>query len=181
MNSYNLEKIFPTKERMKILEGIIYSTERIEVNSTAKRLGLSKGLVSKYFEILCKAGMIKRKEKGFFVCNNHVVRGIRIMLNVLAIPKMFGKYNFVKAVGLYGSSSKGTNTVDSDVDLWVKVDKAKKEELVKLTSELSGKVENINLLILNDEKIKELKKFDSSFYHSLYFGSVIIYGSEDEI
>ena len=129
------------------------------MSETARKLNLSKGLVSKYFDILVNEKMLK----------------------VLSIPQIFFKYKFVKAVGLYGSSAKGTNTKESDIDLWIKIEKTKDEEIAKLNSELSNKIESVALLVLTDEKINELKKSDLTFYHSLYFGSIILYGEENEI
>lgn len=55
----NAEKLFSTKERVRIMRGVIYSEEGFGVNETANELRLSKGLVSKYFEILTREGLIK--------------------------------------------------------------------------------------------------------------------------
>ena len=178
----NAEKLFSTKERVKIIRGVIYSEEAFGVNETANRLKLSKGLVSKYFEILIREGLIKRKGNRLFVLDNSKVKAVKIMLNVLKInPEIFKKYKFVKASGLYGSCAKGTNTDASDVDLWVKVDEVQDEELAGLTSELRKKIENVKVLILNDKKLEVLRKEDPVFYYSLHFGSIILYGGEDEI
>jgi len=178
----NAEKLFSTKERVRIMRGVIYSEEGFGVNETANKLRLSKGLISKYFEILTREGLIKRKGNRFFVLDNNKVKAVKIMLNILDInPEIFKKYKFVKASGLYGSCAKGTNTDTSDVDLWVKVDKVQDEELAGLTSELRKKIENVKVLILNDKKLEVLRKKDPVFYHSLHFGSIILYGGEDEI
>jgi predicted nucleotidyltransferase len=178
----NAEKLFSTKERVKIIRGVIYSEEGFGVNETASELNLSKGLVSKYFEILAREGLIKRRGNRFFVLDNSKVKAVKIMLNVLNInPEIFKKYKFVKASGLYGSCTKGTNKDTSDVDLWVKVDKVQDEELAGLILELRKKIENVKVLILDDKKLEVLRKEDPVFYHSLHFGSIILYGGEDEI
>jgi len=175
-----ISKLASTEERIKILEEILYLSE-VKVSETARKLNLSKGLVSKYFDILVNEKMLKKKENIFLIANNSKTKAMKIMLNVLSIPQIFSKYKFVKAVGLYGSSAKGTNTKESDIDLWIKIEKTKDEEIAKLNSELSNKIEGVALLVLTDEKIKELKKSDLTFYHSLYFGSIILYGEENEI
>ena len=41
------------------MRGVIYSEEGFGVNETANELRLSKGLISKYFEILTREGLIK--------------------------------------------------------------------------------------------------------------------------
>lgn len=178
----NAEKLFSTKERVRIMSGVIYSEEGFGVNETANELRLSKRLVSKYFEILPREGLIKKKGNRFFVLDNNKVKAVKIMLNILNIsPEIFKKYKFIKASRLLGSHAKGTNTDTSDVDLWVKVDKVQDEELAGLTSELRKKIENVKVLILNDKKLEVLRKEDPVFYHSLHFGSIVLYGGEDEI
>jgi predicted nucleotidyltransferase len=177
-----LEDIFSTKERIKILSKIIFLEEEFGVNQIAKDLELSKGLISNYFNLLVKEGILSRKGIKFVVENNSKVKGIKIILNILkADISLFKKYKFVKAVGLYGSCAKGTNTKNSDVDLWVKTDKTSEDNLIKLSSELRKNVENIKILILDNKKIEHLKKEDVLFYHSLFFGSIILYGDENEI
>ena len=51
-----MENIFSTKERIRILEAVIYMKDIISVNSLADLLKLSKGLVSKHLDILQKDG-----------------------------------------------------------------------------------------------------------------------------
>lgn len=180
----NLEKIFSTKERIKILNQVIFLEKHFGVNEIAKQLKLSKGLISKYFEILIKENILKRIKSKFVVENNSNVKSIRILLNIQKIKIDSGiskKYKFVKTIGLYGSCAKGTNTESSDIDLWIKIEKAKDEDIAKFSSELKGKIENAKILILDNKKLELLKEKDPLFYNSLHFGSIIIYGDENEI
>ncbi len=177
----NINEVLSTKERVKLLENIIYKEKEFGVNEIARQLNLSKGLVSKYFEILVKERILKKKRK-FYIQNNELVKGLKILFNLQKInPKIFKKYKFVKAVGVYGSCVKGTNTETSDIDLWIKVDKLDEEKLIKLATELRKRVENVKILWLDNKKLDVLKKKDVLFYHSIYFGSIIIYGEENEI
>lgn len=61
----NIPKILSTKERLKILKFVIYKIEPLNVNKIASELNLSKGLVSKFFDILTKEGLIKRTGKSY--------------------------------------------------------------------------------------------------------------------
>jgi predicted nucleotidyltransferase len=178
----NIEKLLSTKERIAILRNVIYSERQFGVNEIAAKLGLSKGLVSKYFEILEKENILERKKVKFGVRNNREVKSLKILFNVQGIKTgILKRYEFVKAAGLYGSCSKGTNTESSDVDLWVKIEHAEDKTIASLTSELRRLVKNARVLVLDDKKIRQLKKEDPIFYHSLYFGSVILYGQEDAL
>jgi len=95
--------------------------------------------------------------------------------------KIFKKFNFVESVGLYGSCAKGENSEDSDVDIWIKIKDVNDEKLATLTSLLNKKIKDIKPLFLTDNKIKKIKKDDEIFYHSLSFGSIIIYGDNNGI
>ncbi|MEW6416866.1 MAG: nucleotidyltransferase domain-containing protein [Nitrospirota bacterium] len=177
-----MENIFSTRERIRILETVIYKRDNISVNNIANQLKLSKGLVSKYFDILVKEGIAKKSNGKFVINNSSVTKGIRILLNINHIStKIFEKYPFIKSVGLYGSCAKGENNEDSDVDLWIMIGETSEEKQAALTSELNKAIKNLRILFLTDKKIEKLKKEDTLFYHSLAFGSIIIYGDKGGI
>ena len=175
-----MESLFSTSQRIKILETVIFRTDSVSVNNIASQLGLSKGLISKYFQILLKEQILKKKKGKLVVADKASVKAVKILLNVRRIDtRIFGKYPFVTAVGLYGSCARGENTEDSDVDLWVRVRDVEDTKIASLTSEINKKIKNAKLLFLNDKKIEKLRKEDIMFYHSLSFGSIILYGDKD--
>jgi len=165
-----MESIFSTKQRIKILEMVMFKTGTISVNNIANQLRLSKGLVSKYFDILAKMGILKKVNGKLHITDSSLVKGIKILLNIK-----------VRSVGLYGSCAKGENSEDSDIDLWIKVTNVSEEKLASLTSKLNKEIKNIKPLFLTDKKIEKAKKEDPLFYHSLVFGSIILYGGKDGI
>lgn len=177
----NIPKIFSTKERLEIIKFIIYKTKSLNVNKVANELKLSKGLVSKFFDILVKESILKRIGNKFLTQDNNNTKAIKIMLNLENFnTKIFKKYDFIKSAGLYGSFVKGKNIEESDIDLWILIEKTKEENLAKLTNDLNKKYNNIKPLYLTKEKLKTLKKEDIVFYYSLFFGSITIYGEEIE-
>lgn len=179
----NLENIFSTRERLKILDEVLFRTEHVSVNQIADKLKLSKGLVSKYLEILVQDGVAKRAS-GKLIVNqtSPLVKGIKVLLNIGRIHVgLFKKYGFVQGVGIYGSCAKGENAADSDVDLWIRVKEWNEERQAVLASALRKKIKNVKALFLSNEKIKRLKKEDELFYHALSFGSIILYGSQNAL
>ena len=171
--------LFSTTERFTLLESLVFKTGRLSVNHVASQLHLSKGLVSKYVDLLIKEGLAKRVN-GKFIINesSDVVKGVRLLLNVKRIPSaLFKKYPFVQGAGLYGSCAKGENTEDSDVDLWIRIGKASDEQLAAFTAALRRHIERVNLLFLTDKKLAQLKREDELFYHALSFGSLVLYGA----
>ena len=154
-----MESIFSTRQRIKILEEVIFKTGSISVNNIAAKLKLSKGLVSKYFDILSKEGVLKRARDKFYVSNSSLVKAIKILLNIKRInTAIFKKYPFVESVGIYGSCTRGENTEGSDIDLWIKVRSAEEERLASLNSELNRKIKDIKVLFFNRKKAEKLNQ-----------------------
>lgn len=179
----NIDELLSTKERIKILEFVLYKREEVTISKVAHNLGISKGLVSKFFKILTKEKILKRTKNKFWVADNTKTKALRILLNLNEVdPSIFQKYEFVRAAGLYGSFVRGENTEDSDIDLWIFIDieQPSDESLAKLTNELKKRNWKIQPLYLTKEKLETLKKEDTTFYHSLVFGSITIYGDKIE-
>ena len=177
-----MEQIFSTKERIKILREVLYRTGNISVNSVALKLKLSKGLVSKYFDILTKETILRKRKGKAYVAESSMVKAVKILLNIRDINvRIFKEYSFVKCIGLYGSCAKGENTEESDVDIWIRIMSAKEEELASLSSKIKKKMQKAKILYLTDAKIDKLIKEDELFYHALAFGSVVLYGDKNGI
>lgn len=182
MNITKINPLFSTEERVKTLKHIIFLEKPFTVTQTSKKLNLNKGFISNYFKTLQEQNIIERKENNFTVKENKNVKSIRILFNLQEINEdIFQDYKFVEAAGLYGSTAKGTNTTTSDIDIWIKIKPVTEEKQSKLTSDLRKNLDNVKPLILDNEKIKKIKKEDPMFYHSLYFGSISLYGEIDEI
>ena len=177
----NIPDLFSTKERVQLLQFVLYETDPLKVNKVAQELKISKGLVSKFFDILIKEKVLKRKENDFFVQDKLATSTLKLLLNLNGFDStMFKKYKFVRSAGLYGSVVKGKNTIESDIDVWVFIDKVREEELIKLTNELQSNYRNIKPLYLTKEKLQRFKKEDTVFYYSMIFGSITIYGDNLE-
>jgi predicted nucleotidyltransferase len=173
----NIETLLSTRERIKILRGIIYRKEILGVNSVAKELALSNGLVSIYFGMLARAGVLRRKDGKFLLRDSIATKALKVFLNLDMFDRdLFQKHKFIRSAGIYGSFIKGTNTEDSDIDIWILIAKASDHELAELTGELKNTFGNIKPLYLTENKIKALKKTDPVFYYSILFGSVVLYG-----
>lgn len=173
-----INAIFSTPERVKILETIVLLNGNIGVNTLAREVGLSKGFVSTYLHLLENEGVLKRIDKKFIINENSLLlKIIKMFLTIMKFDiKIFEKFKFIQAVGLYGSCAKGENRESSDVDIWIKISDASSSEQAYLSSELIKMVNNLNILFLNKSKLKILSKADKLFYDSLYFGSMLLYG-----
>lgn len=175
----NIEKLFSTKERITILKHVLFKEEKINVSTSAKEAQVSKGLVSKFFVILKREKILKKEKNKLFVDNTIQTKTLKIFLTINSIDtNIFKKFPFIKAVGVYGSAVKGTNTGASDIDLWIYGKKAKEEEYAILSNKLKKSNPQINIVLLTKEKIMDLQKKDILFYHTLVLGSITIYGDD---
>jgi len=176
----NISEVFSTQERVSILRHIIYQTEPVRVSKVAKETGTSKGLVSKYLNALISAGIVEKENNHFLVVDGLSSRVAKIFLNLATIsPNIFAKYPDVMSVGIYGSTVKGTNTLNSDLDLWIYHSETTPEVLSQITRDLQG-YGDVSPLYLDDEKIALLKRDDPVFYYSLFFGSIMLLGESLE-
>jgi predicted nucleotidyltransferase len=175
----NLSTLLSTNKRESILAGILFKESEIGVAEVSRRLKMSKGFVSRFFTLLAKDNILKRKSGKYFISENLNVKIMRIVLSLKRFYYFdFNKYPFVSGAGLYGSSVKGENHEDSDFDIWIKISKRDEEKLARLTAELKNKFGRISPLYLTKEKLEALKKEDLPFYHSLVFGSIKLYGED---
>ncbi len=173
----NIEKLLSTKERVELLRRIIYSTGELTVSGLARNARVSKGLASMYMGSLVREGVLKRLNGRFIVQDGLGTRALRILLNLSSLDRrLFRKFRFVRAAGVYGSFARGDNTERSDIDIWILVDDAEEEKLAALTSELMGTLGNVRPLYLTEKKVRLLRMNDTVFYHSLAFGSINIFG-----
>lgn len=173
--------LFSTTQRIKILHFVIFRTGSVSVNNIASQLRVSKGLVSKYFQILLKQKILKKEKGKLFVSETPIVKAVKILLNVKSIDiRIFSKYLFVTAAGLYGSCARGENDEESDVDVWIRVKDVEETEAASLTAEIGKKVKNSKILFLSNNRLEKIRKEDTMFYHSLAFGSIVLYGDKNE-
>jgi predicted nucleotidyltransferase len=150
----------------------------------AKELELSKGLISKYLDILDKFGIVNKSKRFRVNLEDPITRSLKIFFNLRRIDLgRIKKNRHVLGIGLYGSWATGTNTRDSDVDIWLKLDKRLSEDIVAgFSADISRKTGyEVSILILTPDRIKRLRNEDRIFYHSLVFGSILLWGEDIEV
>lgn len=184
MNQYPIEKLLSTPERAKVLKHILAETEALKVEKTAKELNISKGMVSQFFRILLDCNILEKKEgKVFTNFQNYKTTELKRFLNVSELDvSELKKIKEAIGIGVYGSYVSGTNTKESDLDVWIKT---KKHPSEKKIAEIQGEIRRkkghkIQILVMNAEKIERLKKSDPIFFYSLAYGSVLLWGESIE-
>jgi predicted nucleotidyltransferase len=172
----NVSDVFSTSQRIKILKKVIFETDSIQVSDVARETSTSKGLVSKYLNGLVGEGVLTKDADRFHVLEGPETKAIRIFFNLLSMDRgLFGEFSFIKSAGVYGSMVRGTNTRDSDIDLWIFHEPVGPEELSRVSRKLSG-MGDVKPLYLSKERIEYMRINDPVFYYSLIFGSITLYG-----
>jgi len=166
--------------RERLLELVLDNpTAEIKVRELARKLNLSPAYVSKTLKALRNEGMVKNNRVDL---NALIVKALKIFLNVKKLVEkgVITKINSLNVIsaGVYGSCANGTNYEDSDLDIWIKVEKHPGEvKIASLVGEIRESVgANVQMLVLTPDNIKRLKKEDPTFYYSLAFGSIVICG-----
>jgi predicted nucleotidyltransferase len=172
----NINEVFSTQQRLTILKNIIFRDEWFGITQISKYSNISKGLVSKYLNLLVEENILEKNNSLFRVKGSLNTKALKILLNLTSInTDLFKDKPIIRSAGIYGSTVKGTNTEDSDVDLWIVHEPTSTVELSKITKELTGH-HKIKPLYLTVEKIEELKTKDPVFYYNLLFSSITLYG-----
>lgn len=118
----------------------------------------------------------------FYFCAKFFAYIFNIFFNIkkLVDKNVIRRLKKLEAIGcgIYGSCANGTNHEESDIDIWIKVDKHPGEAKVATVSNEIRKLlgRNVQILVLTPERIERLKKEDPIFYYSLVFGSIRLYG-----
>lgn len=184
MNQYPLERLLSTQERAKVLRRILIETEALKVEKTAKELDISKGMISQFFRILFDYEILEKKDGRIFTnFQNYKTMELKRFLNVSGLDvSELKKIKEVIGIGVYGSWVSGTNTKESDLDVWIKTKKHPPESRI---AEVQGEIRrkkgyNAHILVLSAERIGKLKKSDPVFFYSLAYGSILLWGENIE-
>jgi predicted transcriptional regulator len=100
----NINELFSSKERERILRAIIFRTGPLSVGAVSKELDVSKGMVSQYLDILRRDGLLRRTKNRYSVLENTKTAAVRLLFNIGDFDTgVFNGFRFVKRAGLYGS------------------------------------------------------------------------------
>jgi len=177
-----LTELFKTKERVNILYYVLYQNA-FTVNQVSKETGVTKGLVSRYLNYLHRVGLLNRLGNSYRTKDCAHTRAVKLLLNLNKLHNLDSlDIHWAAGTGIFGSWALGTNTYESDLDIWVKVDAYPSEyELARLQKDIRTMAGvEVNLLVLTHEKMEGMIKADPPFYNSLIRTSVVLEGESIE-
>ena len=172
-----MKTLISTGGRKKILAKILSNSGKTYgVRELATAVEVSPGAVSIFLRALEKDGIMKKKVPDL---SNPEVRALKILFNVEKVRAIYGKLakKFkIAGMGVYGSWAKGENTEESDLDLWIRVEKEPPPlETAEIRRIVKGgaEVANASILFVTPESLTGMREKDSVFYSTLFHSFVI--------
>ena len=174
-----LPSLFKSEDRVRILR-FVSLNDTVSVHSVSNETGASKGLASLYLNILVNYGLLSRTGRAFHRRNTSLWRVVKLLLNLDLLKDALRLPPWARGIGIYGSWARGTNTSDSDLDIWVLVDTYAPEfefRVAESDQVLSNLTHGpVHTLILTREKLEDIDRTDKPFYANLIRDSITIEG-----
>ena len=172
-----LSGIFKTEDRVRVLRYVLYHSP-CTVMQVAAATGTSKGHVSRFLPFLVSCGLLAREGRRFDWVDGPVTRSVKVLLNLERLDPVVPLPDWAEGIGMYGSWAEGTNTDESDLDLWVLAagypGEVRVGELIASVTAALGT--EAHLLFLTRQKLADLRTGDEPFYASLMRTSRVLRG-----
>lgn len=141
----------------------------------AKALSISEGSVSEVIRTLVKEGLVIAKPLGRMIIysvntSNPAVKQFKALNNVLLTSKLIAGITKISSkIILFGSFANGTNTPESDIDIFIATNHKQKvrELLAKITKH------KLQPIIMDSGEYLALRANDTLFYDEINKGIVL--------
>lgn len=178
-----LSKLFGTEKRVRILSAIL-ERETFGVEELAGKLGMSKGTVSVYLKELAGGGLIQKRGRKFQWKDTSARKELKRDVNYWTLREKLLplREDWIRALGVYGSFARGENGPNSDVDVWILVEKEDPLKIAELHEKLESLTERkVDLMVLTPERLNRFKAENPYLYWSIKLSSLTIWGSLNEV
>jgi predicted nucleotidyltransferase len=165
-----------SKTSMKVLFFLLERpSAKLYEREMARKTGASIGAVNGILKLLVKEKMLMKEKKGrlyFYEVNmrNPIGRQVKVLINVMKLEDLVDEISPVAAtVTLFGSCAEGTNTQDSDIDLFVlSRDKSRISEAIRRFQRKIG-IE-IQAIIIEPRELADFRKGNEHIYEQIDSG-----------
>lgn len=178
---HDLPALFRSRERITLLRAVL-TVPACTVQQIATKTGLSKGLVSPFLALLEQEGLLAKKDRTYLLKFSPLTIAIKYLLNIDLVSGVFKKPSWAAGTGMYGSWAEGTNTTESDIDLWVYSKTVPPGTAVAaLEREISRALSvEVHILTLDPDKMRSMKNSNDPFYRSFVRQSVTLDGESPD-
>jgi predicted nucleotidyltransferase len=165
-----------TSTSTKVLSFLLFNPmEQFYGRELARQVGVSVGATNQFLRRFCDLGLVEMEKRGrtnLYRANlrNPVSRQFKVLLNVVALNDLVNDIkDFSERVILFGSCASGTDTKDSDIDLFILTSDAK--PLQRRISQYSQELEReIAPIIMNPTELARLILVDKPLYERIQKG-----------
>lgn len=172
----NLFSIFISTTEQKILRFLAYQFgESFFDKEIAQKTKLSRGATNLALRNLAKKGLILKEKKGrmnFYKVDiyNPIIKQFKVLEKIISLYSLVQNLQeFSSKVILFGSSARGEDTSDSDIDLFVLT---REEKSIKKIIDKFKKTK-IKPIIKNQNNWAELEKKDKIFSEEIKRGIIL--------
>lgn len=151
--------------------------EELHEREIARRAAISVGSANKILRKLSEVGVLERDKKGrmvFYRLNikSVVARQFKVLFNVYSLNKLVNEIKQdSKKVILFGSCSEGTDTEESDIDLFILTNE--KNIVGSKINSYQGTDRKIAPMTVNSNEFVQLRKSDKPLYDRVLKGIVL--------
>lgn len=174
--------LFSTNSQ-KVLDFILkYPIRDFLEGEVQKAVKVSRSGINYALRELEAAGFIFRNKRGksYFYTLNHknpVIRQLKVLQTIIGIEPLYNKLRGISSkVILFGSSCRGENTSDSDVDLFIL--SHSKEQIEREVNRFHSK-RKIQAVVRSNVKFNEMKQTEPDFYGQVTRG-IVLWEAQDE-
>ena len=174
----NAKSILVTTNSQKVLEFFLdHPGRELTERETQNFVKVSKSGTNYALRELVKANFLSRDKRGkmsFYSLNykNPVIKQLKVLKIIIYIQPIVKKLAvFSSQIILFGSSARGEDISDSDIDLFV-ISNSRKQEIEKAIEKIKLK-RKIQLIVETELAHTELKVKDPDFYEQIQRGIVL--------
>ena len=178
-----MNSIFTATNSQKILDFMVQNPGKEYLSREIQdATGVSKAGTNLALRDLVKAKFVKKQERGKVYLysidfNSPVIKQLKILKTVISLSLLIKKIqNQSKKVILYGSTSRGEDTKDSDIDLFVVTNMPQEVESIIKTETMAKRIQ---LIMRTPLKYVEMETIDATFYNEVERG-IVLWESKDE-
>ena len=149
--------------------------QELHEREVVRRAGISKGSANTILRKLSEINVLERDKRGRMVfyslsIENAVARQFKVLFNVYSLNELVNEIKqYCKKIILFGSCSEGTDTEESDVDLFILTNEKSKVNSKVTSYQKIGR--RIAPVIVNSNEFVELRRKDKPLYDRILKGT----------
>ena len=176
-NLHNIQTVFFNTNKLKALRVLAQNpTQYLMASEIIGSTKISKAGASIALRELFQAGLVERSIKGkthLYQAHSHdpLVKQFKVISTVVELyPLIKSLQDLSQQIILFGSTSRGENLEDNDIDLFILT--RAQEEVRKLIEKFSDHTK-IKAILKNSSTYAKLEKEDSTFYQEIQRGIIL--------